>query len=229
MAQATDGDTRGDTGTNNRAIRTAARAAGSQVQRNARQGGHDGHAGEEEEEDAKRDGGGGAIAAVAAQRGTSDGGTTRGATGGSDVSVDDERMHPSAALDADVAATVLAHLDPSDLAAAATVNRAFGSAAHRVRSQIQVRGTLLSLIGKVIRFAEYPAGDCLGCNALHQWAGTSCESCGAPVEPRDGSFHFDFGWVDGPRPMGDGQGCLTSPRRAARGARLGHTTVVLDD
>ena len=27
-----------------------------------------------------------------------------------------------------------------------------------------------------------------------------CWSCGGPVEPDDGSFHFDFGWIAGPRP-----------------------------
>ena len=35
--------------------------------------------------------------------------------------------------------------------------------------------------------------------------GSECLSCWAPVEePWDGSFHYDFGWVDGPR--GDGAG-----------------------
>ena len=41
-------------------------------------------------------------------------------------------------------------------------------------------------------------GECIGCSAAGV-AGGQCLSCGAPVEPWDGSFHYDFGWVDGPR------------------------------
>ena len=41
-------------------------------------------------------------------------------------------------------------------------------------------------------------GECIGCSAVGV-AGGQCLSCGAPVEPWDGSFHYDFGWVDGPR------------------------------
>jgi len=43
-----------------------------------------------------------------------------------------------------------------------------------------------------------PDGECIGCEAVGV-AGGQCLSCGAPVEPWDGSFHYDFGWVDGPR------------------------------
>ena len=43
-----------------------------------------------------------------------------------------------------------------------------------------------------------PDGDCINCGAAGV-AGGKCYSCGAPVEPWDGSFHYDFGWVDGPR------------------------------
>ena len=43
-----------------------------------------------------------------------------------------------------------------------------------------------------------PDGDCIICGAAGV-AGGKCLSCGAPVEPWDGSFHYDFGWVDGPR------------------------------
>ena len=42
-------------------------------------------------------------------------------------------------------------------------------------------------------------GACLGCGARGH-AGGQCISCGAPIEPDDESFHYDFGWVDGPRP-----------------------------
>ena len=42
-------------------------------------------------------------------------------------------------------------------------------------------------------------GTCIGCGtpgaALRQ-----CLSCGAPVEPDDESWHYSFGWVEGPRP-----------------------------
>jgi len=43
-----------------------------------------------------------------------------------------------------------------------------------------------------------PDGECIGCGVVGV-AGGKCLSCGAPVEPWDGSFHYDFGWVDGPR------------------------------
>ena len=43
-----------------------------------------------------------------------------------------------------------------------------------------------------------PDGVCIGCGVVGV-AGGGCLSCGAPVEPWDGSFHYDFGWVDGPR------------------------------
>ena len=42
-------------------------------------------------------------------------------------------------------------------------------------------------------------GECLGCGSKST-AGTQCPECGAPVEPLDQSFHYDFGWKPGPRP-----------------------------
>jgi hypothetical protein len=51
-----------------------------------------------------------------------------------------------------------------------------------------------------------PDGECIGCGAVGV-AGGQCLSCGAPVEPWDSSFHYSFGWVDGPRvdePVYDG-------------------------
>ena len=42
-----------------------------------------------------------------------------------------------------------------------------------------------------------PDGECIGCGAVGVAEG-QCLSCGAPVEPWDGSFHYNFGWVDGP-------------------------------
>ena len=47
-----------------------------------------------------------------------------------------------------------------------------------------------------------PDGECIGCGAVGVaggQAGSVFRSCWAPVEPWDGSFHYDFGWVDGPR------------------------------
>ena len=44
-----------------------------------------------------------------------------------------------------------------------------------------------------------PNGECIGCG-LRSAAGQGCEDCGAPVEPDDSSYHYNFGWVDGPRP-----------------------------
>ena len=41
-------------------------------------------------------------------------------------------------------------------------------------------------------------GECLGCGG-HQRANTQCLYCGAPVEPRDGSGHYMYGWHEGSR------------------------------
>ena len=41
-------------------------------------------------------------------------------------------------------------------------------------------------------------GTCIGCGASGAALG-QCLSCGAPVEPVDESWHFDFGWLEGPR------------------------------
>ena len=41
-------------------------------------------------------------------------------------------------------------------------------------------------------------GACIGCGVADA-AFSQCLSCGAPVEPTDGSWHFDFGWLEGPR------------------------------
>ena len=42
-------------------------------------------------------------------------------------------------------------------------------------------------------------GTCIGCGATGD-AFSQCLSCGAPVEPDDGSWHYAFGWVEGARP-----------------------------
>ena len=42
-------------------------------------------------------------------------------------------------------------------------------------------------------------GECIGCGAAGA-ALSQCLSCGAPVEPNDNSWHYSFGWVEGPRP-----------------------------
>jgi hypothetical protein len=42
-------------------------------------------------------------------------------------------------------------------------------------------------------------GRCIGCGAVAA-AFSQCLSCGAPVEPDDNSWHYSFGWVEGPRP-----------------------------
>ena len=44
------------------------------------------------------------------------------------------------------------------------------------------------------------SGLCLGCGGINQQPFSQCESCGAPVEPSDGSSHYAFGeWHDGNR------------------------------
>ena len=46
---------------------------------------------------------------------------------------------------------------------------------------------------------ELVTGECIGCGVWSS-AFAQCRSCGAPVEPFDGSYHYSFGWVVGPRP-----------------------------
>jgi len=45
---------------------------------------------------------------------------------------------------------------------------------------------------------EVKDGECLGCGN-EQRKGTQCLSCGAPVEPKNGSEHYMFGWHEGKR------------------------------
>lgn len=45
---------------------------------------------------------------------------------------------------------------------------------------------------------EVKDGECLGCGS-EQRKGTQCLSCGTPVEPKNGSEHYMFGWHDGRR------------------------------
>ena len=42
-------------------------------------------------------------------------------------------------------------------------------------------------------------GECMGCG-MKGTAGNQCENCGAPIEPSDNTFHFQFGWHHTPRP-----------------------------
>ena len=42
-------------------------------------------------------------------------------------------------------------------------------------------------------------GACLGCGSRGP-SGQQCLECGGPIEPEDQSFHFQFGWIEGPRP-----------------------------
>ena len=45
---------------------------------------------------------------------------------------------------------------------------------------------------------ETRPGECIGCGT-RATAGGQCLDCGAPVEPLDQTFHYDFGWKLGPR------------------------------
>ena len=38
-------------------------------------------------------------------------------------------------------------------------------------------------------------GHCIACDNV-QWPGTGCISCGAPVEPDDGAYTYQYGWHD---------------------------------
>ena len=69
------------------------------------------------------------------------------------------------------------------------------------RARADVASVLAHLVTAVAgHMAAYEPDDgvCLGCG-LGGAALSQCESCGAPVEPVDGSWHFSFGWLEGPR------------------------------
>ena len=51
------------------------------------------------------------------------------------------------------------------------------------------------------------SGTCIGCGAQGA-AFSQCLSCGAPIEPDDGSWHYSFGWVAGPRHQGEARGSM---------------------
>ena len=52
--------------------------------------------------------------------------------------------------------------------------------------------------GSFVRVVPYD-GACIACGDRGH-AGEQCLTCGGPIEPDDGSFHYNFGWVAGPRP-----------------------------
>ena len=70
---------------------------------------------------------------------------------------------------------------------------------------IAVRDVVDDLVDDVVSsMMEYEPiqgalGRCIGCGAVAA-AFSQCLSCGAPVEPDDNSWHYSFGWVEGPRP-----------------------------
>ena len=50
-------------------------------------------------------------------------------------------------------------------------------------------------------------GECLACGNAGV-PGTGCLGCGGPIEPKDDSFHYQFGWHDGPRSLCLVEGCV---------------------
>ena len=96
-------------------------------------------------------------------------------------------------------------LDVRDLAAAARVCSPWRSAASPLIDDAAVRDVVEELVLDVCcNMMDYEPiqgapGVCIGCGVTDA-AFSQCLSCGAPVEPVDGSWHYAFGWVEGPRP-----------------------------
>ena len=101
---------------------------------------------------------------------------------------------------------LLAPLGARDLAIAARVCSLWRAAASPRIDDVVVGDVLDELVLDVCSVmmdyepAQGAAGVCLGCDAADVVAFSQCLSCGAPVEPADGSWHYDFGWVEGARP-----------------------------
>ena len=91
---------------------------------------------------------------------------------------------------------------PSSLSEARLVNRAWRDALVPLFEDAVVAQVLLELIWELEYEASFDVsgGTCLGCGAVGNPC-SQCLECGAPVEPDDGSCHYQFGWVDGPRPQ----------------------------
>ena len=90
--------------------------------------------------------------------------------------------------------------------------------AHRLRSQLlaphhatpelAVRGAVLDTVDDLLSEIEVDLweyepiqhpGVCEGCGKRAE-AGTQCLTCGGPVDPEDGAYHYYFGeWLAGPR------------------------------
>ena len=96
-------------------------------------------------------------------------------------------------------------LSARDLATAARVCASWRAAASPLIDGVAVRDVVRDLVLDVCSsMMDYEPvqgapGACIGCGVADA-AFSQCLSCGAPVEPTDGSWHFAFGWVEGPRP-----------------------------
>ena len=107
-------------------------------------------------------------------------------------------LMPSRACD--LVGVILSSLCARGLANAAGVNSVWRLAASPLIDAIAV-----DLVDDVVsNMMEYEPiqgapGECIGCGAVAA-AFSQCLSCGAPVEPNDNSWHYSFGWVEGPRP-----------------------------
>ena len=112
---------------------------------------------------------------------------------------------PPPPLPPDVLTVLLSPLCARDLAAAARVCTSWRAAASPCIDDVAVRDVVRDLVLVVCSsMMDYEPtqgepGTCIGCGAADAAFG-QCLSCGAPVEPDDGSWHYAFGWVEGARP-----------------------------
>lgn len=124
------------------------------------------------------------------------------------------RGPPPPPLPAELTSHIFMMLSPHDLPAASrTCSHWRDLAAPLIQARLaaDVRTVLADLVCEVVadNAPEYESdggppvsggvvsGECIDCGVWSR-AFSQCLSCGAPVEPFDGSYHFSFGWVEGP-------------------------------
>lgn len=112
---------------------------------------------------------------------------------------------PLPPLPPDILGSLFSRLRPRDLASAARVCSAWHAPASCHIHDLAIGDAVEDLILDVCSImSDYEPvqgipGTCVGCGVPNA-AFRGCLSCGAPVEPDDGSWHYMFGWVEGPRP-----------------------------
>ena len=85
---------------------------------------------------------------------------------------------------------------PMCITNARAVNRTWRDALEPLFTQAVIARSLDRVVQYVV--VSLSGGECIGCG-IKSHPLLACLSCGAPIAPLDGSWHYHFGWVEGPR------------------------------